>query len=161
MVTDNPNRYRITRDLTFYKIVTYFALLILGYNLIAKFNSQEITTLIFFGFISALIILFCILYYLHTRKIVEYDDIEHVLYVLNPKKTLVYEIPVAQIEKILYSSFGFDRLGHSYIIIFRDFHNQRRKIQIHTIPFRNDIKTIIIDTKQENPNLITRNWSIG
>ncbi len=119
------------------------------------------TSLTTFGFIGAIIIFNALLYYLTTRKTIEYDDIKQILYVLDSTGTLEFEVPVEKIDKILFSSAGFDRLGYSYVIIFRDFHDQKRKIRFFTIPFRKDIDTIIVDTKLKNQNLITRNWNVG
>ncbi len=93
-------------------------------------------------------------------RIIEYDDIQHILYVLDSKGTLIFEVPVEKIDKILFSSMGFDKLGSYYLIVFRDFHDQKQRVRFFTIPLRKDINTIIIDTKLKNPNLVTRNWSI-
>ncbi len=126
--------------------------------MILKLNSTNVKAEIWFGLIGAISLFSFMLYYLKTRRIIEYDDIKHILYVLDSKGTLMYEVPVEKIDKILFSSMGFDKLGSQYLIVFRDFHDQKRTVRFFTIPLRKDINTIIIDTKIKNPNLVTRNW---
>ena len=108
-----------------------------------------------------ILILGGILYYASTRDIFEYDNVKRIMYILNYRRQNEKEIPVEKIEKILYSSVGFGRGSHSYLIIYSDSHNQKHKIRLFPIPFKNDINTIIADTKLKNPDLVTRNWSFG
>jgi hypothetical protein len=101
-----------------------------------------------------------LLVFVYTRKRIDYDDIKQILYVVDTKRQTEIEIPVEKIDKILYSAIG-GRGNKSYVIVYRDFHNQRQKVRLFPIPFDNSIDTIITDTKLQNPNLVTRNWSIG
>jgi hypothetical protein len=101
-----------------------------------------------------------LLVFVYTRKRIDYDDIKQILYVVDTKRQTEIEIPVEKIDKILYSAIG-GRGNKSYVIVYRDFHNHRQKVRLFPIPFDNSIDTIITDTKLQNPNLVTRNWSIG
>ena len=102
-----------------------------------------------------------ILRYLNSRNRIDYDDIKQVLYVVNEKENTEVEIPVDRIDKILYSAIGFSQGYRSYIIIYRDLTNQKNKIRLFPIYFDKSIETIKIDAKLKNPNLVTRNWTIG
>lgn len=101
-----------------------------------------------------------ILYFVCTRKRIDYDDINQIVFVVDEKRQTETNIPVEKIDKVLYSSIGGSG-NKSYVIIYRDFHNQRQKVRLFPIPFDNSIDTIITDIKLKNPDLVTRNWSIG
>jgi hypothetical protein len=119
------------------------------------FSQKSIT-----GLSLGTIVLTGLLVFVYTRKRIDYDDIKQILYVVDTKRQTEIEIPVEKIDKILYSAIG-GRGNKSYVIVYRDFHNQRQKVRLFPIPFDNSIDTIITDTKLQNPNLVTRNWSIG
>lgn len=101
-----------------------------------------------------------VFYYVITRKRIDYDNVKEILYLVDLKKHAEIEIPVEKIEKILFSLVGAKPFG-SYVIIYRDFQNQKQKLRLFPIPFDNSIDTIITDAKAKNPNLVTRNWSFG
>jgi len=101
-----------------------------------------------------------ILYFVGTRKRIDYDDIKQILYVVDIKKQTEIEISVEKIDEILYSDIGFGSGNYSYVIYYRDVYNQKQKVRLFPIPFDNSIDTIIIDTKLRNPDLVTRKWSI-
>jgi hypothetical protein len=96
-----------------------------------------------------------------TRKRIDYDDIKEILYLVDLKRQTETEIPVEHIDKILYSTIGTAQPFGSYVIIYRDYQNQKQKFRLFPIPFDNSIDIIKTDAKAKNPNLITRNWSIG
>ena len=102
-----------------------------------------------------------VLYLLRKVKTIEYDDIKCILYVYDPRVDSEIEIPVEKIDKILYSSLGFGNGSRSYLIIYRDNLNQRKKVRLFPTLLSNHIDTIISDTKLRNPGLVTRNWSVG
>jgi hypothetical protein len=99
-----------------------------------------------------------------SRNIIEYDDIQQILYVVDYKGKLQIEIPIENIDKILYSNLGLNfetNFTHSYIIVYSDQNGEKKKILLFPISFQNDVKALIIDTKIKNPNLITSNkWFI-
>jgi len=161
VIIDNPNRYRVSTRFTIVKVFVYFGLFAIIFNLIKDINNDTFSPklLVVLGF--GILLLIGVHYFVRTRKIIEYDDIKHILYVYDPKGKVKTEISVERIDKILYSAVGLGRGSHSYVIIYRDFLNQKQKVRLFPIPFNNDIETIITDTKLKNPDLVTKNWSIG
>jgi hypothetical protein len=129
--------------------------------MIKDIQSNSFTQQSIIGLILGALALTGLLYFVSTRKRIDYDDIKQTLYVVDTKRDTEIEIPVENIDKILFSSVGFYRGNHSYMIIYRDFYNQKQKVRLFTIQFDDSIDTIIADTKLKNPNLITRNWSFG
>lgn len=118
-------------------------------------NQKSIT-----GLTLGTVALTAIFYFVNTRKRIDYDDIKLVLYVVDTERQTEIEIPVEKIDKILYSAIG-GRGNKSYVIIYRDIYNQKQKVRLFPIPFDNSIETIITDAKLKNPDLVTRNCSIG
>jgi len=161
MTLDNSNRHRVSTSFTIIKIFIFLALLLVIANLINDILNKSITWKSFMPLAFGVLVLGGILYYASTRDIFEYDDVKNIVYVLNYRRQNEKEIPVEKIEKILYSAVGFGRGSHSYLIVYRDSHNLKHKIRLFPIPFKNDINTIIADTKLRNPDLVTRNWTFG
>ena len=160
MTTENPNRYRVSTNFTMVKIFVLVGLFSIVFNIIRDirndgFNQKSIT-----GLTLGAVALTSLLYFVTTRKRIDYDDIKQALYVVDTKRLVETEIPVEKIDKILYSSIGGSG-NKSYVIIYRDFHNQSQKVRLFPIPFDNSIDTIITDAKLKNPELVIRNWSIG
>lgn len=160
MTTGNINRYRVSTKFTLAKIIILAALLIIGYNLIVLFRNSMFTSMPVAGLTFGLLILAGIYYYISTRKQIDYDDIKQILYIVDAKRKKEIAITVEKIDEILYSVVGV-QWQSSYIIIYRDYHNQRQKARLYPIPFDNSIDTIITDTKLKNPDLVTRKWSFG
>jgi hypothetical protein len=106
------------------------------------------------------VIILALLYFIQTRKQIDYDDIKQVLYLVDVRKQVEIEVPVERIDKILYSEIGIRGKG-SYIIVYRDFHNQTKKIRLFPILFDNSIDTIENDTKLKNPEVTTKNWDLS
>jgi len=154
VTVDNSNRHRISTNFRVVKL-----LLVVG-NLIINFNNGAFTSKSIIGLTLGTLVLTGIFYYVNTRKRIDYDDIKQILYIVDIKKKTETEIPVEKIDKILYSAIG-GRGQKSYIIAYRDFHNQKKEVRLFPILFDNSIETIIIDTKLKNPALITRRWSFG
>jgi len=161
MTLDNSNRYRVSTRFTIAKIIVCLALLLIIANLINDTLNGSITGKSSLPLAFGILVLGGILYYVCTRDILEYDDVKKVVYVLNNRRQNEKEIPVEKIEKILYSAVGFGRGSHSYIIVYTDLDNQKHKTRLFPIPFKNDINTIITDTKLKNPALVARNWTFG
>ncbi len=141
------------------RVLIYFGIFYLSFNLVRDIN-DALTQASLLQLIFGTLILIGLYYIIKTRKVIEYDDIKHILYVLDLKGEFETEIPVEKIDKILYSRVGLNS-NHSYVIIYRDFHNQEKKVRLFPIAFRNDIDTIITDTRLKNPDVVTRNWSMG
>ena len=143
------------------KIFVVVGLFAIGFSLFNEIRNesfnQELTIAISLGAIA----LTGLLYFVNTRKRIDYDDIKQVLYIVDTKNQTEIEIPVEKIDKILYSLIGFGIGNYSYVIIYRDFQNQKQKIRLFPIPFDNSIDTIKADAKLKNSDLVIRNWSIG
>ncbi len=131
------------------------------FNLIKEIRNDSFSQKSITGLMLGTIAFTGLLYFVSTRKRIDYDDIKQTLYVVDKKSQAEIEIPVEKIDKILFSSVGFGRGNFSYIIIYKDFHNQKQKVRLFPIYFDNSIDTIKMDAKLKNPNLVTRNWSIG
>ena len=160
MTSENSNRYRISTKFTIVKIAVFIGLFSIIFNLQRDFRHDTFTYESVTGLTLSTLALAGIFYFIMTRKRIEYDDINQILYVVDTKSQLESEIPVEKIDKILYSAIG-GRGQNSYIIVYRDFHNQKQKIRLFTIPFDNSIDTIISDTQLKNRTLIIRKWSFG
>lgn len=160
MTTGNINRYRVSTKFTLAKIIILAALLLIGYNLIVLFRNNTFTSMPVAGLTFGLLILAGIYYYITTRKQIDYDDINQILYIVDTKRKTETAITVEKIDEILYSVVGV-QWQSSYIIVYRDYHNQRQKARLFPIPFDSSIDTIIADAKLKNPDLVTRKWSFG
>lgn len=161
MKISNCNRYRVSSKFTVVKLFAFIGLFSIAVSAIRDINHNALNQSSLVGLIFGTALCIGLLYFVRTRKQIEYDDIEHILYVIEPNKESQEEIPVEKIEKILYSTVGLGKGSYSYVIVYRDFHNQEKKVRLFPIPFRNDIDTIITDTQLKNPDLKTRSWSIG
>ncbi len=161
LTIDNSNRHRISTKFTVIKIVLLFGLFSIAYNLIKDIRNDTCTQNSIAGLTLGTIAVTGLLYFVSTRKRIDYDDIKQTLYVVDTKRHTEIEIPVEKIDKILFSSIGIGKGYYSYVIIYKDFHNQKQKVRLYTIPFDNSIDTIKMDAKLKNPNLVTRNWSVG
>lgn len=160
MTTDNVNRYRISANFIFVKIFVFIGFFSVVFNLIRDMYNETFTQTSIAGLTLTTIALIGIFYFVITSKRIDYDDIKQILYVVDLKKHIEIEIPVEHIDKILYSVVGSRPFG-SYVIIYRDLQNQEQKLRLFPILFDNSINTIKTDAKAKNPNLVTRNWSIG
>ena len=160
MTLDNPNRYRVSTKFTIFKIGILVGLFSIGFNLVKDFRNDTFTSESLTGLTLGGIALTGIIYFISTRKRIDYDDIKQTLYIVDTKKQTETQIPVDKIDKILYSAIG-GRGQNSYIIVYHDFHNQKQKLRLFTIPFDNSVDTIISDAKFKNPALLTRKWSFG
>lgn len=160
MITDNTNRYRVSTKFIFAKIFVFIGFFSVVFNLIKDIHSDTFTQTSITKLTLATIGLIGVFYFVITRKRIDYDDIKQILYVVDLKKQTEIEIPVEHIDKILYSAIGARPFG-SYVIIYRDFQNQKQKLRLFPILFDNSIDTIKTDAKVKNPNLVTRNWSVG
>jgi hypothetical protein len=161
VITVNTNRYRISTNFISVKIVVFIGFFSVVFNLIKNIRSDTFDETSITGLALGAIALICIFYYVITRKRIDYDDIKEILYLVDLKRQTETEIPVEHIDKILYSTIGTAQPFGSYVIIYRDYQNQKQKFRLFPIPFDNSIDIIKTDAKAKNPNLITRNWSIG
>lgn len=105
-MTENPNRYRVSTDFTIVKVFVCIGLFSVIFNLIRDLcnnalTSDSIIRLTFFTLVFG-----GIFYLFHTRKQIDYDDIKQALYVVDKTNMTELEIPVDQIDKILYSGVG-------------------------------------------------------
>lgn len=160
MTGDNPNRYRVSTKFTIAKIFISVGLFSIVFNLIRDFHNGTVTQKSIIGLTLGTLALTGVFYFFTTRKRIDYDDIEQILYIVDPKTLIEIAVPVERIDKILYSNIG-GRGNRSYVIIYTDFYNQKQKTRLFPIPFDNSINTIIADTKLKNPNLVTRRWNFG
>lgn len=154
----SPNRFRISSN--FFITILALGIAILSFAMILikdiANNRLDYFTLIGFGFT----VLTCalILYYLKRIKRIDYDDIKHIIYIVDERNQTEVEVPVERIDKIQYSSIGVSS-DSSFVIFYRDIHGRQQKFRLFPILFDNSIKTIIIDTKIKNPEVVVREWS--
>jgi hypothetical protein len=160
VTTDNSNRFRISTKFTLVKIFVFIGLFSVVFNLVREICNDTINQKSITGLTLGAVALTAVFYFVSTRKRVDYDDIKQVLYIVDTKKQTEIEVPVEKVDKILYSAIG-GRGNNSYVIVYRDIYNQRQKVRLFSIPFDNSVDTIITDAKLKNPDLVTRNWSIG
>jgi hypothetical protein len=160
VTVDNFNRYRISTNFKILKIGIAILLFSIVFFLVKEFRNETFNYNSIAGLAIAGLSLTGIFYYISTRKRIDYDDIKQKLYIVDEKKLTEIEVPVENIDKIYISAFG--RGGDtSYVIVYRDYNNQKNKVRLYPIFLDNSIKTIKADTKRKNPNVIIRNWSIG
>ena len=159
MTNDNTNRYRVSTKFTAVKIFVLVGLFSIIFNLVRDLRNDNLNQKSIVGYTAGTVALLGIFYFVSTRKRIDYDDIKQCLYIVDRKNETETEIPVDQIDKIQLSAIG--RGKSSYIITYRDIHNQSKKLRLFTIPFDNSIDTIMTDAKFKNPNVVTRNWTFG
>ena len=160
MTADNQNRYRVSTKFTILKIGILVGLFSIIFNLVRDFRNDTFISKSIAGLTLGGIAMTGIFYFVSTMKRIDYDDIKQTLYIVNTKAQTEIEVPVEKIDKIYLSAFG-GRGNSSYVIVYRDFHNQQQKVRLFPIPFDNSIKTIKIDTELKNPNVVIRNWTFG
>jgi hypothetical protein len=157
----DTNRYRVSRDFTFVLILAGPALLVTLANLINDILNRSITIRSGIILTTASIAITTSIFYFSTRNTIEYDDTNKVLYVVNSRNQPESQIPLKNIDKILFSIIGLGRGSYSYIIIYNDHKHSKQSIRLFPTPLSKDIDKIINDTKVENPNVIIRNRSLG
>ncbi len=157
---DNSTRYRVSSRFILPKLAIAFALFILIYNLGSDIYNQAFTQETAANLLGTLV-LFILFFFLMKVKTIYYDNKKFRLYIFSYKGQFEDETPVEKIDKILFSAVGLGRGFYSYILVYRDVHEQVKKVRLFPIVFSNDIDTIIQDTKLRNPNVVTRSWSIG
>ena len=160
MTENNQNRYRVSTKFTLLKVGLLIGLLSSIINLVREVRSDTFNQKAIIGLTLGTIALTGIFYFISTRKRIDYDDIKLTLYIVDTKTQTEIEVPVEKIDKIYLSAFG-GRGNSSYVIVYRDFHNQQQKVRLFPILFDNSIKTIKTDTELKNPNVIIRNWTFG
>lgn len=160
MTKNNQNRYRVSTKFTLLKIGLLIGLLSIIINLVREVRSDTFNQKAIIGLTLGTIALTAIFYFISTRKRIDYDDIKQTLYIVDTKTQTEIEVPVEKIDKIYLSAFG-GRGNSSYVIVYRDFHNQQQKVRLFPILFDNSIKTIKTDTELKNPSVIIRNWTFG
>jgi len=157
---NNSNRFRVSTRFHLVKIFIAVGLLSIAFNLLRDIHNDTINSRSIAGLAFGTAAMVAILYFIGTRKRIDYDDIKQILYVVDTKKQTEVEIPVENIDKILYSAIGVRGMG-SYLIVYKDAQKQIHKIRLFPIPFDNTIDTIKTDAELKNPNLKSRNWSLG
>jgi hypothetical protein len=160
MTVTKPNRYRVSSKFPVIKFVICVFFLSIVINIVRNITNNAITLNVILGLTVETVIILALLYFIQTRKQIDYDDIKQVLYLVDVRKQVEIEVPVERIDKILYSEIGIRGKG-SYIIVYRDFHNQTKKIRLFPILFDNSIDTIENDTKLKNPEVTTKNWDLS
>ncbi len=160
VTTDNQNRYSVSTKFTILKTAIITGLFSIVFNLVRDFRNDTFTSKSIAGLTLGGIALTGILYYISTRKRIDYDDIKQALYIVDTKAQTEIEVPVENIDKIYLSALG--RRGNaSYVIVYRDFHNQQQKVRLFPILFDNSINTIKTDTMLKNPNVIIKKWTFS
>ena len=160
MTLTKPNRYRVSSKFPVIKFIIGVLILSIIISIIKHISDNTITSKVILGLTVETALILALLYFIRKWKQIDYDDIKQVLYVVDLKKQMEIEVPVERIDKILYSEIGIRGKG-SYIIVYRDFHNQTNKVRLFPVLFDNTIDTIITDAKLKNPEVITSSWSFG
>lgn len=157
---DNFNRFRISTNFIFAKIVCALFILLISFQLVNDILTHSIDLSKFAGFSIIIAILSFIFYFLSTRKRIDYDDVNQILYVVDTRNQTETVIPVEKIDKILFSAVGV-KGNNSYVIVYRDSHNAQQKIRLFPIMFDNSINGLQTDAQLKNPHLVIRNWTFG
>jgi hypothetical protein len=143
-------RRRISSRLLFPQIFFTLFILVFIINITQEsFNlSYAITT------IAIVVMWIFLIYYCRSRPIIEYDFSSKILFIID-KKSGKTEVPVANIQKILFSAFGLSK-SNSYQIIFIDNNLISRKVRLFPIFLHTDVEKLIRDTEAENSNVKIR-----
>jgi hypothetical protein len=149
------NRRRISSKLLYTKVFFFLWGLFFFINVITEpINLKSSITLL-----TVILLVISIIYYCQTRPIIEYDFTNKVLYIID-KKLGENEVPVTNIQKILFSALGLSN-SYSYKIVFTDKDSNTRKVRLFPIFMHTDITKLIADVKSINPKVEIRNWSFG
>ena len=160
MTTDDLNRYRISTNFTFLKVIIVVLFLFLVFNLVSDIRKDAVSPKSVFGRSFILLALAGIFNFLRTRKRVDYDDVKQMIYLVDTKAQTEIEIPVEKVDKIYVSAFSAQ--GHSsYIIVYRDIHNQQHNLRLFPILFDDSINTIKAEARYKNPDVVIRGWTLG
>ena len=156
---ENSNRHRVSARfiLAYIFILVVVFLTILSFTDAVRFHRVSAGSIS--GLVFALIFGFVLWYFFMTMKIIEYDNVKCILYVLDWRRKTETQIHVEKIDKILMSVVGAS--NGSYVIVYRDEENREKKVRLFPIPLSGDIQIIKTDTKLRNPNVVIRNWSVG
>jgi hypothetical protein len=129
-------------------------------SLIGLFTTEHLTIAIVApqAFLFALVA--WLFFYCQNTPIIEYDYLEEKLQVRKRKSDQIEVIPVQNITKILYSSFGLST-RYSYVIVYQNQGQEQSQIRVFPIPFQKDIEQLQLDTKAKNPDVVISNWSVG
>lgn len=160
MTQNSSSRQRISTDFAIQIVVISVISIFMTLAVANDFLHREFSSTTA-GLLLAMLLAILLIRFLVTRPKIDYDFAEHILYIAAQKGQLEQEVPVKQIDKILFSIFGFGRGSQSYVIKYRDQSGSEQKIRLFTRMFDNSVTTLIKDTKAENHNLVTRNWSFG
>ena len=121
VTADNPNRYRVSTKFTTVKVFVFVGLFSIVFNVVRDIRNDTITSNSITGLTLGTLVLAGIFYFIRTRKQIDYDDVKQVLHVVDKQKITGFEIPVENIDKIMYSAIGFWRGYYSYIIVYKYF----------------------------------------
>jgi hypothetical protein len=156
---ENSNRRRVSARF----ILAYFFIIAIVFMDILSFDDSRRFHRINSGTISSLVLAIVlgavVWYFFMTMKIIEYDDVKCILYVMDWKRKTEIQIPVEKIDKILFSMWG--ERNSSYVIVYRGKENLQQRVRLFPIPMSGDIQRIKKDTKSKNPNVVIDSWSIG
>jgi hypothetical protein len=152
---ENSEKLKISSDLFFIRLLFIGVYFILVY-LLGDYKKMETSTLITY-IILAVVLLLCLIY-LFTRPNI-YCDSEN-LYIL-PKSKSEVKIPLRNIYAINFSVIGFGLPGFSYKIKYRSDNDSVKSIRLFPSFSSYSVPTLIRYTREQNPYVKIRNWSIG
>ncbi len=161
MTDINPNRQRISSDFALEKIILILLMLTFSFFFYVNIYDHTLTLSTGSGMLAGIIALGVVYYFVNRSNIIEYDDIKQVLYVLDHKHENEIEIPLEKIEKIYLSMAGDFFVKYSYVIVYRDAHDNRNKQRLHPIFMNHCVDDMIRDAKLKNPDLVVKKWSFG
>jgi hypothetical protein len=161
-MTDNENRYRISTKFTSVKVFVWIGISSMLIWLGVLITRHSLVQGEVIPMVMGMAVCAGLLYFVATRKRIDYDDIRQELYIVDEKMGTEEVVRVAEIHKISLSGFGFDGpTGRSWNIAYTDGQGEWRKFRLYPIPLSNDIETLIIDAKLANPELVVRRWTFG
>ena len=160
---ETNDRKRISSNLKGIKIFIGICVLYLTIKLFSDWQEAGFLKMIF-PTIGILAVLAGLWYYASTRKQIEFDATKNLLFIIDPKTKIGTEIPLAKIDKIVFSAIGLSLVNfsnYSYVIVYRDIHHLKKKVRLFPKSLSTDVDSLIKAIRKQNPSLETRNWSFG
>jgi len=152
---EQSEKLKISSDFIFPKLIIIG---VLGVLFLLLTDYKRTDTNIIFQYLVIFILLSIVLYYLFTRPDIYYDT--NKLYIIKGTQ-LNIEIPLEDIQAIKFSAIGFGHAGYSYRIKYLDNEHAIKSIRIFPNILSNSFSKFIKCSRDKNPNVKVRNWSIG
>ena len=152
---EQPEKIRLSSDFIIIKLFI-IALLGLLFLLLTDYKRTPNNRLIEYCVIFSVLALFLILLFLLPDYF--YDDDK--LYIKKLNKIDIV-CPLVNIQSIYLSVFGIGKFSYSYRIKYLNDANEIKSVRIFLTIFDGSISNFITCAKKLNPDVKTRNWSVG